>query len=67
MSMIPPTASLVKYDNPLLVSKSTDRKSKVATLVINLCSGLFFVYNKRSKKHSHAYAIGKGITKPSCS
>lgn len=31
MSMIPPTASLVKYDNPLLVSKSTDRKSKVRT------------------------------------
>ena len=25
--MIPPTASLVKYDNPVLVSRNTDKKS----------------------------------------
>ena len=25
--MIPPNASLVKYDNPALVSKNTDKKS----------------------------------------
>ncbi len=29
MSLIPPTASLVKYDNPQLVSSNTDRRSKV--------------------------------------
>ena len=30
--MIPPSASLVKYDNPVLVSKSTERKTKVNIL-----------------------------------
>ena len=25
--MIPPTASLVKYDNPVLVSRNTEKKS----------------------------------------
>ena len=29
-SMIPPTSSLVKYDNPVLVSKSNDKRSKVS-------------------------------------
>lgn len=29
-SMIPPTSSLVKYDNPVLVSKNTDKRSKVS-------------------------------------
>lgn len=29
MSLIPPTASLVKYDNPQLVSTNTDKRSKV--------------------------------------
>ena len=29
MSMMPTTSSLVKYDNPVLISKSTDRRSKV--------------------------------------
>ena len=31
-SMIPPTASLVKYDNPVLVSKNTDKRSKVGMI-----------------------------------
>ena len=30
--MIPPSASLVKYDNPVLVSKSTEKKTKVNIL-----------------------------------
>lgn len=31
--MIPPTASLVKYENPILVSKNTDKKgAKVGPL-----------------------------------
>ena len=33
MSMIPAATPLVKYDNPVLVSKNTDRKAKV-----NFCS-----------------------------
>ena len=27
MTMIPPNASLVKYDNPVLVSRNTDKKT----------------------------------------
>ena len=34
MSMMPTTSSLVKYDNPVLISKSTDRRSKVAMALL---------------------------------
>lgn len=35
--MIPPTASLVKYDNPILVSKTGDKqKVKTASLDVNM-------------------------------
>ena len=30
--MIPPTASLVKYDNPVLVSRNTEKKSPRVSL-----------------------------------
>lgn len=33
--MIPPAESLLKYDNPVLVSKSTDRKSPKVGLLSN--------------------------------
>ena len=54
MSMIPATAPLVKYDNPVLVSKSTDRKNKVLSTHFNAthCSSDFSLLCQSRSKQS---------------
>ena len=42
--MIPPNASLVKYDNPVLVSRNTDKKTPRVSLKL-LSSCMEIVYN----------------------
>ena len=39
--MMPTTSSLVKYDNPVLISKNTDRRSKVCCILEELISIIF--------------------------
>ena len=40
--MIPPTASLVKYDNPVLVSRNTEKKSPRVSLTILTTLDFFY-------------------------
>lgn len=42
--MIPPNASLVKYDNPVLVSRNTDKKSPRVSKNDAKCSFLMNIF-----------------------
>lgn len=50
MSMIPTATPLVKYDNPVLVSKNTDRKAKVSVCNLPTNENNVVLFQARSKQ-----------------
>ena len=66
MSMIVPTETLVKYDNPVLVSKNADKKVKVSRLFVELFNRSTLLHllsslkTPRSDKRRSISAIGSG-------
>ena len=57
MSLIPATTPLVKYDNPVLISKSTDRKVKITT---SSRTGVIIAIQTRAKQPTVAVMGGGG-------
>lgn len=65
--MIPPTASLVKYENPVLVSKNTDKKGVKVSRIFVLARATFYEQAKTPKSNQQpaVAALGSGGPIPS--
>ena len=42
--MIPPNSSLVKYDNPVLVSRNTEKKTPKVSCISNYCYNYYYYH-----------------------
>ena len=60
--MIPPNASLVKYDNPALVSRNTDKKSpRVSLIFVNFLSRSLTPLSGSGELNNNMSLMNEGI------